>query len=171
MGTNGLYSPYQQQSPYTGKATTYNGAMDFMPGITGTGSVATDTVQVPGLNGLGISSLGSTTASASTTQILSMLVTLIETLIQTLTKGNGQSAAMDAGPSPTPGVFAGNNSKKTNSGGGAAADAGNDTNTGTGTAVNANDNEYLNFKQGQTGDCAVLSGIAAVSMDSNGRKP
>jgi len=169
MGTNGLYSPYQQQSPYTGKATTYNGAMDFMPGITGTGSVATDTVQVPGLNGLGTSSLGSTTASASTTQILSMLVTLIETLIQTLTKGNGQSAAMDAGPSPTPGVFAGNNSKKTNSGG-AAADTGNDANTGTGTAVNANDNEYLNFKQGQTGDCAVLSGIAAVSMDANGKK-
>jgi|GEM_PF-2250772 len=170
-GNNGLYSNYQKQSPILGGGTpTYSGAMDFMPGITGNNALATDTVQMPGLNGLGTSSQGSATSNPTIAQIISVLVTLIQTLIQTLTQGSGQSSAMDAAPSQTPGIFAGNPSKKKDSTGDTAADAGNDANTGTGTAVNANDNEYLNFKQGQTGDCAVLSGIAAVSMDANGKK-
>jgi hypothetical protein len=172
----GYTGPYASNSPnltpYSGTpGTAYTGSLDYTQGTSGITNSGLDSLQLQGLTGTGTgtNTLSTANSSTSTMQILSMVVTLLESLIQNLTNqgqsGNGASA-FDMGPSPTPVNASPPPPSSTDSGTTSNAD----TSTGTGTATNASNDNYLNFKQGQTGDCAVLSAIAAVSLDANGKK-
>jgi hypothetical protein len=115
-------------------------------------------------------------SSPDTGQVAGMVLALLTELIKNL-QGNpkgsnsksvrGNKAQFDLSSAPK---------KKTNKQGEPSKNIKNNTsqstksNNSTQNTGKGGKNEYLNFKQGQTGDCAVLSAIACVATDAKGKK-